>query len=75
MTEALYVLALLVCPVGMGLMMWFMMRGSKASPAQPAPNEAGELTKLRAEVDQLRAGQSDISTDSSHPQPARATLR
>ncbi len=75
MSEALYALALLACPVGMGLMMWFMMRGSKAPPTLAAPTEAAELTKLRAEVDQLRAGQNDTNTDPSHPQPARATLR
>lgn len=67
MTEALFALALLACPVGMGLMMWFMMRGSKASPTQAAPTEAAELTRLRAEVDQLRAGQRDSSADPSHP--------
>lgn len=75
MTEALYALALLACPVGMGLMMWFMMRGSKSSPAQEKPLDDAELVKLRAEVDQLRASQGGTSADPSHPQPARATLR
>ncbi len=62
MTEALYALALLACPVGMGLMMWFMMRGGKhstpAAPAQPSASDA-ELVALRAEIDQLRAAQRD----------------
>lgn len=75
MSEALYALALLACPVGMGLMMWFMMRGSKATPTQATPAEDAELTKLRAEVDQLRAGQNDAGTDPSQSQPARANLR
>ncbi|WP_026549587.1 hypothetical protein [Arthrobacter sp. Br18] len=75
MSEALYALALLACPVGMGLMMWFMMRGSKAPPAQAAPTEAAELTKLRAEVDQLRASQNDTAGGTSLPQSTGSTLR
>lgn len=62
MSEALLALAVLACPVGMGVMMWFMMRGGKSSsPSAPAPSPATEteLTKLRAEVDQLRAGARD----------------
>jgi hypothetical protein len=73
MSEALYALALLACPVGMGAMMWFMMRGSKSSPTQAKPAEEAELAKLRAEVDQLRAGQGDLSGDSSAPQ-SRSTF-
>lgn len=61
MSQVLYSLALLACPVGMGLMMWLMMRGMKkgneGKPASPALD--AELAKLRAEADQLRAGQRD----------------
>ena len=73
MSEALYAFALLACPVGMGAMMWFMMRGSKSSPTQAKPVEETELVKLRAEVDQLRAGQRDVSGEPSAPQ-SRSTL-
>lgn len=64
MSQALYTLALLACPVGMGLMMWFMMRGKKHgnegnAPSSPSLTPDAELTKLRAEVDQLRASQRD----------------
>lgn len=53
-------LAALACPVGMGLMMWMMMRGSKgqgnAAPSDTAA--ANEVARLRAEIDQLRAARS-----------------
>lgn len=66
MERLLYLLPALGCPLGMGAMMWFMMKrpggGQQAPrPGQPVP-QPGELTAqdrevagLRAEVDQLRA--------------------
>lgn len=56
--EALFALALLACPVGMGVMMWMMMRGSgtQGSGSQEDQAAAQEVARLRAEVDQLRAG-------------------
>lgn len=57
--ESLTLLALLACPIGMGLMMWLMMRGQRG-PQEPQHGERdAEVTKLRAEVDQLRAAQRD----------------
>jgi len=58
MDKLLYVLPGLACPIGMGAMMWFMMRGSKNTntqqqPAQPDP-QAAELDILRAQVAELR---------------------
>ncbi len=55
--QALYGLALLACPVGMGLMMWMMMRGG--SKSQPTTVSEFEVARLRAEVDQLQAAQRD----------------
>jgi len=61
--DGLYALALLACPIGMGLMMLLMMRG-RHRPAQPRADLSrsaeetqrdAELARLRAEVDQLRA--------------------
>ncbi len=66
---ALYGLAALACPVGMGAMMWVMMRGSRHGqqvglPTMPLESPAGgdlerqaELARMRAEIDQLRAAQ------------------
>lgn len=65
MSQLLYSAAILVCPLGMGLMMWMMMRGGKdknapaetASQPQPLSATDAEVARLRAEVDQLRAAQ------------------
>lgn len=75
MSEALLTLAVLACPVGMGLMMWFMMRGNKtSSPPAPSTSDA-ELTQLRAEVDQLRAGQRDTGQNPPNPPAADTASR
>ncbi len=57
MSQVLYSLAFLACPVGMGVMMWMMMRGSHAKDSSATPDP--DITRLRAEVDQLRAAQRD----------------
>ena len=68
MSESLYLLAVLACPVGMGLMMWMMMKmqgssasGAAKSPAETSVDKQAELIKLRAEIDQLRAERRDES--------------
>lgn len=63
--DTFYVLALLACPAGMGLMMWFMMRGHKdhETPAAGTPHEQ-ELAQLRAEVAALRR---QFDPDEAHP--------
>ncbi len=58
MPESLYALALLACPIGMGAMMWMMMRGQRAEPSRDAAKEA-ELAALQAQIDQLHAAQRD----------------
>ena len=57
-------LLLLACPVGMGLMMWFMMRGMPSKDSTPAVEQANplqrqELARLRAEVEELKAQPTD----------------
>ncbi len=59
MQQLLYILPVLICPIVMGLMMWFMMRGhGKTQAGTPAQEQ--ELAALRAEVDALRAAPAPI---------------
>lgn len=57
MAEVFYGLALLACPLGMGVMMWMMMRGGHGHGSGPSTPETSELAQLHAEVEQLRAEQ------------------
>ncbi len=62
-SELLYVLPALACAVGMGVMMWVMMRKPKgaAAPTEPAQSQGyAELAALRVAVAQMRdaAGQA-----------------
>lgn len=69
-TSSLTPLAFLACPVGMGAMMWFMMRGNKSqrqSDRETPPSDASrhpsvellreEHDRLGAEIDRLEHGQ------------------
>ena len=68
MSNLLSSLPLLACPVGMGLMMWMMSRGGNNQHSQPpqeppmTPDQHTELTRLRAELDQLHAEDRDRDT-------------
>ena len=55
MQSVLLAAAVLACPVGMGLMMWFMMRG-RGEGADA--DKRAEVEQLRAEIDQLKADRS-----------------
>ncbi|RZU30693.1 hypothetical protein [Blastococcus saxobsidens] len=70
MSEPLYLLALLACPVGMGAMMWWMSRGH-GSARQPSADRLSELAGLRAEIDQLRAERSATDGDARPVEPSR----
>jgi len=65
--QSLLPLLLLACPIGMGLMMWYMMRGNQnPAPTHPAETQ-DEIARLRAEVALLRAEQRDRSTGDPSP--------
>jgi hypothetical protein len=56
-------LAVVACPVGMGLMMWFMAKGMKRDSGQSRPEGASleelrdEQARLSAQIDQLEASE------------------
>ncbi len=61
MSELFYGLAVLACPVGMGVMMWVMMRAGKATA--PSQTEgAAELARMRTEIDRLREQQRAVNS-------------
>lgn len=63
MTQLLYSLPVLACPLGMGLMTWLMMRGGKKDPSAAD----AEVAVLRVEVDRLRAIQEAQSRTPAQP--------
>lgn len=54
MESLLYGLALLACPVGMGAMMWMMMRGQRTGSGDVAKGP-DQVAELRSEIDELKA--------------------
>lgn len=60
MEQFLYTLPVLACPVGMGAMMWFMMRGRSEKPAENGLTRAQseEIARLQRELDELRSAPS-----------------
>jgi hypothetical protein len=52
MDALLLTIALLACPVGMGVIMWMMMRGQGKRSGRDGQHE---VARLRAEIYQLKA--------------------
>jgi hypothetical protein len=50
-SQVLWAAAALACPIGMGAMMWMMMRGNHGA----ATADHSEIARLRAEIDQLKS--------------------
>ncbi|MFF8904797.1 hypothetical protein [Streptomyces olivaceoviridis] len=57
MRDLLYVLPALACPVGMGVMMWLMMRPNRSMGAKTGaqPSSQQDVSALREEIAGLRA--------------------
>ncbi|MGH2716337.1 MAG: hypothetical protein ACRDSN_03245 [Pseudonocardiaceae bacterium] len=58
MEGALVALALLACPVGMGLMMWFMSKGMRGGQRRAEPER-----ERPASIDELRSEHARLSAD------------
>jgi hypothetical protein len=55
MESLLMSIAVLACPVGMGVMMWMMMRGHGKGGSGQHGQPQQEVARLRAEIDELKA--------------------
>ncbi len=55
MESILFAFALLACPVGMGLMMWFMAKGMRKEPTPQPPRVGTGIEDLREEYRRLGA--------------------
>ena len=69
MNQFVVALPLLGCSIGMGLMMWFMIRGGRKQGSS-APDGAGEVARLRAEIASLQI-HHEGAAQSMAPAPAR----
>lgn len=65
MPDLIYLLAVLACPIGMGVMMLVMMRGNHGPKAEPSSDD--EVARLRAEVEQFRAERSSDPRSTDAP--------
>jgi hypothetical protein len=65
MESVLVGLAVLACPVGMGLMMWFMARGMRGQRKEHTPASIETLReehrRLGAEIDRIEAADRPVS--------------
>lgn len=69
MSESLYALALLACPIGMGVMMWMMRGNQHRSTRAEDSDQQAELARLRGEINELRALRDHGSVESRGDRP------
>ncbi len=55
MEGAVFLLAVLACPIGMGLMMWFMSKGMRSKQSEEETMGSGSVEELRREQTRLAA--------------------
>jgi hypothetical protein len=73
--ESLAPLLLLACPVGMGLMMWFMAKGMRgSSDAADAPRSLAELRREQERLDaEIRRLEQDDAREAASARDDVAT--
>ncbi len=59
MSQILPYLFFLSCPISMGLMMWFMMRGMQGGHKDESQNVDPRVAHLEREVEALRASRRE----------------
>jgi hypothetical protein len=69
---ALVLLAVLACPVGMGLMMWFMSKGMRGGRSEERKADSTSVEDLRREQARL-AAEIDQLEQNGHREANRAT--
>ena len=74
MQSLLAVAATLACPVGMGLMMWIMMRGHGRTHQAINPGSQ-QIEELRAEIGRLKAERATDTGSGSGPVTVGMTVR
>lgn len=69
MEQFLLFLPALACPVGMGLMMWLMMRSRGPGEKAATPDQEQELAGLRAQIEALRPAPAGSENRHAAPHP------
>ncbi len=72
MESILLALAFLACPVGMGLMMWFMAKGMRKEPRAVQPADAASVEQLREEHRRLGAELERVEGREGEPVAGRS---
>jgi hypothetical protein len=68
MSQVLWSLVVLACPIGMGLMMWMMSRGHSGHSDSADADSRDEVAALRAEDQQLKTQQAQTAPQQTRQQ-------